>query len=282
MPDGRFISKDISQDWELNSVSLEADYLFMRCIPHLDRDGRLPGLPDQVRAIAVPLRREFTPRVVDRCLGELQEAGLVKWYFADDRPCLEFTGFEQNQRGMKYDREAPSKIPPVETEGSQPLRAGVLIQSEPDPDKVLLSEVKGSEVKGSEVKRSSARENPAISELRDWLGEYSGAVDVFLDSVHGASKALHGAWATYRDGGTAEITVNEWANTPEDRRPICFAMAIEAYASDFSDFKSHLFRAVLKDKIREAKSADGPTSTSGRQALADSLYQSLEEQEQSA
>lgn len=111
MPDGRFLSKTVAHDWELNNVSLEADYLFARCIPHLDVEGRMPGHPGQVKAIAVPLRVDMTPESVDRALGELAAVGLVEWYKVGGRPWLQFPGFTRHQKGLRKNREADSTIP---------------------------------------------------------------------------------------------------------------------------------------------------------------------------
>ena len=82
MPDGRFLSKAIAHDLELNTVvSFEADYLFSRCIPHLDREGRMPGHPNQVKAIACPLREKITIDAIDRCLSELAAAKTARTVF---------------------------------------------------------------------------------------------------------------------------------------------------------------------------------------------------------
>lgn len=111
MPDGRFLAKSVAHDLELNAVSLRSDYLFTRCIPHLDCEGRMFGHPSQVKAIAVPLRKEFTTAAIERALTELTDAALVVWYEVDGRKYLEFPGFTGNQKGLRLDREAASKIP---------------------------------------------------------------------------------------------------------------------------------------------------------------------------
>jgi len=148
MPEGRFLSKSVAHDLELNTVSLEADYLFTRCIPHLDREGRMPGHPSQVKGMACPMRRELTEQVVDRALGELAAAGLVAWYEVDGRPILEFPGFDVNQKGLRKDREAESRLQPPTTVGAQQLRT----YSGSTPDPLPPSEVKVSQGKLSKEK----------------------------------------------------------------------------------------------------------------------------------
>ena len=112
MAEGRFLSKSIARDWELNHVSLEADYLFTRCVPHLDREGRVTGHPGELKAMVVPVREEMTVEVIDRCLAELADAELVLWYEVDGRPALWFKGFVGNQKNARLEREAVSKLPP--------------------------------------------------------------------------------------------------------------------------------------------------------------------------
>jgi hypothetical protein len=128
MARGRFVSRSIAHNEQLQAVSLEADYLFMRCIPHLDCDGRMSGNPTLVKSIACPLRDEITPGRIPDLLRSLAANGLVRWYEAGGKQVLEFPGFKTHQTGMKLDREAASVFPPfaagsVEDLGSARIRA---------------------------------------------------------------------------------------------------------------------------------------------------------------
>ncbi len=170
MPDGRFLSKSIAHDLELNAVSLEADYLFARCIPHLDREGRMAGHPEQVKSITVPLRKEVSAEEVDRCLGELAEAGLLLWYEVEGRPILEFPRFDRHQRGLRKDREAESIYPSSKVQKAQPLTTLLRSNSGVGPEQVRSrsastrpksSKVKLSQAKGSEVKKTSSPTPPS-------------------------------------------------------------------------------------------------------------------------
>lgn len=134
MPDGRFLSKSVANDWALNQVSLEADYLFARCVPHLDREGRMAGTPQEVKGTAVPLRDEMTVEVVEKCLGELSAAGLVQWYSVDSRPLLQFPGFHKHQKGLRKEREAASRFPSPQTQGATPLTSLLRIYSGSTPE----------------------------------------------------------------------------------------------------------------------------------------------------
>lgn len=147
MPDGRFLSKSVAHNEQLASVPLIADYLFVRCIPHLDCAGRLTGLPALIKAQVCPLRDEITPEMIPDLIRSLGEAGLIRWYEADGKKVLEFPGFKNHQKGMKLDREAASRFPSFNSRTSQDL---LRPNAGPSADKLPLSEVKLSEdeVKG--------------------------------------------------------------------------------------------------------------------------------------
>lgn len=145
MARGRMISKSISTNGQLRSVSLEADFLFGRMIPHLDCEGRISGDPDVVKATACPLRREITVEVVSRCIAELESVGLIECYEVNGQVLIWFPGFVTHQTGLRKDREAASRIPPP----PGPTNSGLTPDELPQPRG--LSEVKGSEVKGSEA-----------------------------------------------------------------------------------------------------------------------------------
>lgn len=147
MPDGRFLSKSIAYSAQVGRVSLEADYLFTRMIPHLDSAGRMSGEPLSIKAQCCPLRSEITPEVVEECLVELALEGLVYWYAGPDGTRhLDFPGFHQHQRGARLEREAPT-VRPSPTDDNC-----VLVRRTPDNS----GEVRVSKEKLSEVKRSIA------------------------------------------------------------------------------------------------------------------------------
>lgn len=157
MPDGRFLSRTIAVCSQLKQVSWHADFLFGRIIPHLDRDGRIGGEPEIVKAIAVPLRAEITVEIVEQSLFELAAAHLLVWYIVDGAKICEFPGFARHQKGMKYDREAPSRFPAAGL-GPDLVRS----RSSDMEDLVLPSKEKLSVVKGSEVFPDSQNRSPEI------------------------------------------------------------------------------------------------------------------------
>ncbi len=158
MPEGRFVSRSISTSEQLGDVSLEADFLFGRCIPHLDVDGRITGNPKGLKAIVCPLRDELSHQKITHLLKELAEAGLVIWYEVRGSRYLEFPNFGRHQKGMHRDREAASKIPSSTSENvslvfSQSAKSADEVRTNSGLDQNLvppkLSEVKLSEVKGT-------------------------------------------------------------------------------------------------------------------------------------
>jgi hypothetical protein len=165
MPEGRFVSKSISHSEQLAEVSFEADFLFGRCLPHLDREGRLTGNPDLVKSTACPLRKEITTEKVPQLLAELARAELVVWYETAGKKVLHFPGFRNHQKGMKLDREADSRLPAFDPERSRNLGVGghsgvgpdqLRSSSGPTADKLPASEVE-VEVEGEvEVKKTNA------------------------------------------------------------------------------------------------------------------------------
>lgn len=174
MPDGRMLSKSIAHSTQLASVSLMADYLFARCIPHLDKEGRMPGHPNLVKSIACPLRPEVTVDGIADLLSELGGVGLVRWYKVDGREVVEFPGFANHQKGARFDREAPSRLPAFSTRATDLLR----IKSGPTPDQVPLSEVKLSEAKLREVEVEAKPTETAATGGRVEVDRYTEQVQL--------------------------------------------------------------------------------------------------------
>lgn len=111
MARGRFISESVATDARLNSLSVEAELVYLMAIPHLDRDGLIEGDPNVLWGKVCPKRRQFLDTMAVY-IQEWAKAGLVLMYDSDNGPVLWFKGFVKNQLGLRYDRETPSKFPP--------------------------------------------------------------------------------------------------------------------------------------------------------------------------
>lgn len=131
MARGRMISTSIAGDIALNELSLEAHLAYLMAIPHLDRDGLLPGHPKLVRGRICPLRDELGVKIAD-IIQEWIAARLVISYNSDNGPVLFFTGFQKNQNlgTALYGREPKSIFPPPP--GYSRNESGLVQESEGD------------------------------------------------------------------------------------------------------------------------------------------------------
>lgn len=111
MARGRFISTSVATDARLNSLSVEAELVYLMTIPHLDRDGLIEGDPNVLWGKVCPKRRQFLDSMAVY-IQEWAKAGLVLMYDSNNGPVLWFKGFVKNQLGLRYDRETPSEFPP--------------------------------------------------------------------------------------------------------------------------------------------------------------------------
>lgn len=111
MARGRFLSETVATDARLNSLSIEAELVYLMSIPHLDRDGLIEGDPDVLWGRVCPKRRQFLDRMAEY-VQQWARAGLVLCYDTEEGVVLWFKGFTKNQLGLRYDRESPSRFPP--------------------------------------------------------------------------------------------------------------------------------------------------------------------------
>lgn len=135
MARGRFISESVAKDMRLNSLSIEAELVYLMTIPHLDRDGLIEGDTDLLFGTVCPKRRQFQD-LMEYYIGEWVGVGLVTRYESSEGPVLWFRGFAKNQAGLRYDRESPSIFPPPP--GYKRTKTGIV--------SVEVPEVAGEEV----------------------------------------------------------------------------------------------------------------------------------------
>jgi hypothetical protein len=132
MATGRFLSRTIATSRQLDALSWRAELLFYRCIPYLDRDGLIDGDPVVVKATTCPRSTKLPAACIGDLLQELHEKELIRWYEVDGVSVAFFPGFRTHNKGMKYDREAASRLPaPPKNPGPTPaeLRLKVRTQS---------------------------------------------------------------------------------------------------------------------------------------------------------
>lgn len=111
MAEGRFLSRSIATDAQLAQLSETAELLYLKVIPHLDRDGMISGEPLALLGIISPLRFSQLQSKIACAIDEWVAVGLVtRFATASGSSCLFFKGFLKQQK-LKYERERPSKYP---------------------------------------------------------------------------------------------------------------------------------------------------------------------------
>jgi len=80
-------------------------------IPYLDVDGRMEANVDLLKADIAPLLKHITPAVLKNILNELHSIGLIILYSINGKQYLQLTQFDEHQKHLRKDREAPSRIP---------------------------------------------------------------------------------------------------------------------------------------------------------------------------
>jgi hypothetical protein len=111
MARGRMINQSVATDKRLNGLTMQAELLYLKAIPHLDRDGLILGDPLVLWGKVCPRRPELMGEIAD-IIKEWVESELVISYDSEEGEVLFFVGFHKNQSGMRYDREGASTLPP--------------------------------------------------------------------------------------------------------------------------------------------------------------------------
>jgi hypothetical protein len=111
MAKARMLSVKAGSDPDLNSMSVEAELVFVLTIAHLDRDGLIIGDPIPLWGKVIPRRVELMDRM-SRIMQEWVEHNLVVRYAWKDGALLFFKGFRKHNINMAYEREPESDFPP--------------------------------------------------------------------------------------------------------------------------------------------------------------------------
>ena len=167
-------------DKKINDLSNDTSRLgFTWLVSFADVEGRTPGDPAIVKSLLFPRRMDITAEQVQLFIQEWAAAGLIIWYEAEDDLWIQFPKFDENQKGLRKDREAPSHIP------APSLRSNS--GATPDEIPVKLTEVKLTENnRAAEIfkfySNNIAMLTPYIQdELSDTLDEYG--FDWLMDAM---------------------------------------------------------------------------------------------------
>jgi hypothetical protein len=99
-------------------------------ISHLDKNGVFYGDPVMVRSLVFPWRSDVSIEAVEHYLQEMQKVGLIVLFEADGEKWQYWPGFNDNQIGLRADRET-STYPEPPQDSSQD---GDNDQDAPTPD----------------------------------------------------------------------------------------------------------------------------------------------------
>lgn len=110
MASGRFLSTSVAEDDRLSKLSMAAELLYLKTIPHLDRDGMISGKAGLLWGKVCPLREELISEM-QRAIDSWVQVGLVVRMITDEGPVLFFPGFLKNNNLPHYHRERPSRYP---------------------------------------------------------------------------------------------------------------------------------------------------------------------------
>lgn len=109
MARGRMINTTIAEDEKFNAMSVDAQFIFMRTLPHLDRDGLIAGNTSLLWARVAPLLVDYAVRM-ESIVYEWEDNGFAIRYNDGKRDVIFFPSFRKNQFGMRYEKEAPSQF----------------------------------------------------------------------------------------------------------------------------------------------------------------------------
>jgi len=158
MAEGRMLKKRITASKKLARLkSDKARLLWFYMLPFTDIEGRIEADPEDIRdEIIRKQRKGYTIERIENCLQDLHRVGLIVLYEANNKKCLHFTRFH-NEQNLRRDKEAKSKIPaPVPEQG----RSGTAKREE------KRSEDKLSKVKRREENASSRQDFSQSDSLR--------------------------------------------------------------------------------------------------------------------
>jgi hypothetical protein len=63
MARGRMINTTVAEDEVFNAMSIDAQFIFMRTLPHLDRDGLITGNTTLLHSKVAPLLSEYSTKM---------------------------------------------------------------------------------------------------------------------------------------------------------------------------------------------------------------------------
>jgi len=91
-------------------ISDRSRVLYVLMYTHADQEGKFTGDPDDVKIECCPYLK-YSMRKIAESIVDLHNVDLLNLYEVEGKCYIQFIDFEDNQPGLRKDREAPSVIP---------------------------------------------------------------------------------------------------------------------------------------------------------------------------
>lgn len=280
MARGRFLNTSIAEDIELNSLSLEAHWLYMMTIPHLDRDGLIKADTYVFFGKVCPRRPELIPRI-DALIDEWAKCGLVTVYPTRDGKVAFFHGFNKNQQGMHYSREGASvlDVPPgyvrtaaglitvEEAETQNNAKNGNDTPSEPSPDKLPTN----SRPTPDEIP-ANININSEVKDQSEVQVEAEGLAPPAAAATNANVARLWAKWDANMPGAKTEVIVDSVNALLDDYSIAEIEEAINIACKRNKRYLSYVEGILARGAFNETakpRGGDYPTNGNGRASPAD-------------
>jgi hypothetical protein len=168
MARGRMVNKSICSSKKLHCLPDDTCRLLATwTIPHLDVRGVFSADPAIVKSLVFPRRDDVTVAEIAGYLDAIEQAGLIVRFEAKGDVWQRWSGFEDNQAGLRYDRESSEYPQPPNWEPAPEELSSTSPGQVPDKSPLSLKEVKikSKRIKGEACASPSPR-HPAIDVYR--------------------------------------------------------------------------------------------------------------------
>jgi hypothetical protein len=171
MPEGRMLQRRISESKKVGGLNSDsARLLYTWLIVWCDCEGRHSADPDLIKGNILPKCKDWDGMKVTENLYKLSDAGLIHLYKSNGETYLQMVKTIQK---INKEREAASRIPPMEKGEQLPLYSGVGPENSGVTQENSLL-IKGNEIKGNEKK------TPGLPE-KDGLDSIDKEFDIFWE-----------------------------------------------------------------------------------------------------
>ncbi len=130
MARGRMLNKTVSLSMKFAALPDDTCRLLATwTIPQLDCHGVFYADPATVRSLIFPMREDITTATIEQYITAMESVGLIRLFTAQGRRWQEWSGFADNQVGLRADRESSDFPDPLQYADTPPDNAGNLPES---------------------------------------------------------------------------------------------------------------------------------------------------------